>query len=117
MVQLTVKITTTRGRAHQLIDALHMLMRRAQQARGCSGAHIAADLYEPDAIWYVEDWQDPRALDARLRSDDASQLLALIETSVKPPSLEFRMIEQSRGLDYLEAARLKVDQNYQKLMQ
>jgi quinol monooxygenase YgiN len=112
MVQLTVKITAALGRAHQLIDALHMLMRRAQQAKGCSGAHIAADLDEPDAFWYVEDWQDPRALEARLRSDDASQLLALMETSVKAPSLEFRMIEQSRGLDYVEAARSRGDESW-----
>lgn len=105
MVQLTMKITAASGHAHHLVDALHVVMQLARQSSNCSGSHIAADVDEAGAFWYVEDWQDQEALRERLQSDGFSQLLALMETSVTTPSLEFRMVEESRGLDYVAAVR------------
>lgn len=105
MVQLTVKITAAEGRGHQLVEALHELMRRALQTKGCAAAHVAADVDQSDAYWYCEDWQDTGALEGRVRSDHFSQLLALMETSTEQPTLEFRVIEELRGLDYVAAVR------------
>jgi quinol monooxygenase YgiN len=105
MVQMTVRLTATSGRAPQLVEALHALMRHSRGHGGCSDAHIAADVDEANAFWYCEDWEDERALEEELRSDRFSQLLALMETSVKPPTLEFRMVADTRGLDYVTAAR------------
>jgi quinol monooxygenase YgiN len=105
MVQLTVRLTATAGRAHQMVDALHLLMRQTRQRAGCSDAHIAMDVDEANAFWYREDWQDDGALDEALRSDHFSQLLALMETSTNPPVLELRTITETRGLDYVAAVR------------
>jgi quinol monooxygenase YgiN len=82
MVQLTMRLTATSGRAHQLVEALHSRMRRTQRQSGCSEAHIAADV---DAFWYFENWENTQALDDELRTDRFSQLLALMETSARPP--------------------------------
>lgn len=105
MVQLTVRITAASGHAHHLVDALHVLMRRALQTRGCTRAHVAADVDVADAFWYSEDWHDPEALEERIKGDQFSQLLALMETSVVEPSLEFRTIADSRGLEYVATVR------------
>jgi quinol monooxygenase YgiN len=109
MVQLTVRLTAAPGRAHQLVQALHALMRRAQQNEGCSAAHIAADATAGDEFWYSEDWEDVEALEGDMRSDRFSQLLALMETSAQPPLLEFRLIAETRGLEYVTAVREAAD--------
>jgi quinol monooxygenase YgiN len=105
MVQLSVRLTAASGRAHQLVQALHALMRQARQNEGCSAAHIAADATAGDAFWYSEDWPDVDALEAELSSDRFSQLLAVMETSAQPPLLEFRVVAETRGLEYVAAAR------------
>jgi quinol monooxygenase YgiN len=105
MVQMTVRLTAASGRAPQLVEALHALMRETRRRAGCSDAHIAVDVDEAHAFWYCEDWQDERALEDELRSETFSQLLALLETSTTPPVLEFRTIAETRGLDYVSAVR------------
>jgi quinol monooxygenase YgiN len=105
MVQLLVRITAATGQSHRLVQALHVLMRRALQVPGCSAAHIGADVEAADVFWYWEDWQDARDLEERMRTSQFSQLLALLETSASAPSVEFRVVEQSRGLDYIAAVR------------
>ena len=105
MVQLTVRLTVTPGRSPQLVEALHMLMRQARRQGGCAAAHIAADVDEANAFWYVEDWQDVGALEGELRTERFSQLLELMEASPDPPVLEFRTITEVRGLDYVSAVR------------
>ena len=82
-------------------------MRQARRSGGCTSAHIAADVDEANAFWYVEDWQDAAALEGDLKTDRFSQLLALMETSEQPPALEFRMVGETRGLDYVAAARAR----------
>ncbi len=105
MVQLTLRLTAASGRARELVQALCVLMRQARHNEGCSAAHIAADATAGDAFWYIEDWDDVETLEGELRSDRFSQLLALMETSAQPPLLEFRMISETRGLEYVTAVR------------
>lgn len=105
MVQLTVRIAAVTGRARELVDALHSLMQRSQQTPGCSGVHIAADVDEADVFWYCEDWADQANLERRVKAEPFSQLLALMETSATPPSMEFRTVAESRGLEYVSTLR------------
>jgi quinol monooxygenase YgiN len=105
MVQLTLRITAAHGRAHHLVEALHPHVRQALRTSGCRAAHLAADVEAADVYWYCEEWEDPRALERRVRAPEFSEFLALMETSTEPPLLEFRVIEKTRGLDYVERLR------------
>jgi quinol monooxygenase YgiN len=111
MVQVTVRLTAVSGRSHQLVQALHTLMRETLRRGGCSGAHIAADVDAADAFWYVEDWKDAAALEAQFTTDGFSQLLALIETAAEAPVVEFRVVSATRGLDYVAEVREAADAN------
>jgi quinol monooxygenase YgiN len=105
MVQLLLRLTAASGRSHELVQALHPLVRRASHSAGCRGAHLAADVEDADVFWYCEEWDDPKGLEARVRTEQFSELLSLMETSVEPPMLEFRVIDETRGLDYVSAVR------------
>jgi quinol monooxygenase YgiN len=105
MVQLVVRFTAAPSRSHQLVQALKSHSRRAARSAGCGAAHLSSDLDQPDVFWYWEDWNDPAALEGKVRSEQFSELLALMETSAAEPLLEFRVVEQSKGLDYVAAVR------------
>ena len=105
MVQLTLRLTAASGRAHELVEALHALTRHTRRQGGCFGAHIAADVDEANAFWYWEDWEDHEALEEEMRTERFSQLLALMETSSQPPVMEFRVVAETRGLEYVSAVR------------
>ncbi len=105
MVQLTVQMTAASGRAHELIEALHLLMRHSRRPGGCTRAHIAADVDRANAYWYCEDWESAEALDEELKSERFRQLLALMETSAEAPCLELRMVSETHGLEYVGAHR------------
>jgi quinol monooxygenase YgiN len=107
MVQMTVRLTATSGRAPQLIDALHSLMRHSRGHAGCLSASLAADVDEANTFSYQEDWRDEESIKEELRTDRFSQLLSLMETSVTPPVLEFRFVTETRGLEYVSAARAR----------
>ena len=107
MVQMTVRLTAASGRARQLIEAFHSIMRQTRGHIGCSGAGLAADVDEANTFCYREDWHDERALEDALRTDRFSQLLSLMETSETPPVLEFRVIAETRGLEYVTATRAR----------
>jgi quinol monooxygenase YgiN len=105
VVQLTVRLTAKAGRAQQLVQALRSVMKHAVLNGACSGAYIAADVDEANAFWYCEDWQDALELEGQLRTERFSHLLALLETAPVPPLLEFRVVAETRGLDYVAAVR------------
>jgi quinol monooxygenase YgiN len=105
MVQLILRLTAATGRAGQLVEALSPHVRRATRSAGCRAAHLATDVASADVFWYCEEWDDAGALEARVRTDQFAQILAVMETSAEPPVLEFRVIEQSKGLEYVAAVR------------
>jgi len=105
MVQLILRVTASPGRAHDLVQALHPHIRRAMHTDGCRAAHLAADIGAADVFWYCEEWDDTSALEAKVRAAEFSELLALMETSAEPPLMEFRVINEARGLDYVASLR------------
>jgi quinol monooxygenase YgiN len=105
MMQFTALFTAASGRVHETLEALHASKREAQRVEGCIAVHIAADADRPNAFWYREDWLDVQALEAELRSDRFSRLLALMETCAKRPTVEFRLVTETRGLEYVAAVR------------
>ena len=105
MIQLLVSLTAASGHSQELVQALQPLARRATQSAGCRGAHLAADVSDAHVFWYCEEWDDVEALEAKLRTESFTDFLALAETSVTPPFIEFRVIQEFRGLDYVSAVR------------
>lgn len=80
-------------------------MRQALLDRGCSGAHIAADVTEADVYWYCEDWCGLEDLERQLKTERFVRLLGLLEIGPRAPLLEFRVIAETRGLDYVATVR------------
>jgi quinol monooxygenase YgiN len=105
MVQLIVKLVTPESDVHELVHALRAVMRGARQARGCSFAQVCLPAIDPGKVSYVEEWDDAEQLQQQFGSERFLRLLAIIETASEQPVVEFRIVSQTHGLEYITAAR------------
>lgn len=109
VVQLQLRIISAAGRIQQTIQALRSLMVPAQLDRGCSGCWLYVDNMNSRCLCYVEEWASPADLEREICSARFTLLLSVMEAAPKAPSLEFRFISQTRGLDYVKEIRLVRD--------
>ena len=104
VVQLLGRLMAAPGRA-QLVEALRLMKRQAHGRRGCSDASVAADIDDAGVLWYSEEWEDLEDLEGYMRTNAFARMLALLEAAVQPPLMEFRVISETRGLEYVAAVR------------
>jgi len=76
-------------------------MRPARQARGCSFAQIYNRPNDDLRIDYVEEWDDAGELRAQFGSKRFLRLLELLEMAAERPVVEFRVISETHGLEYI----------------
>ncbi len=88
-----------------MIQALNSLMLPIQLDRGCLGCHLYTDSAESNSFFYVEKWATEKDLEREIRSDRFTRLLSIMESSPKPPVLEFWFNWQTRGLEYIAKVR------------
>lgn len=105
MVQLLVRLAAPSGRTEDVLDALQVVMRPAHQARGCCFARIYQEMNHEQRIEYVEEWDDDSDLRDQLGSVRFARLLELLEMAAEPPLLEFRVISEKHGLEYIAESR------------
>jgi quinol monooxygenase YgiN len=105
VIHLVLKIIADPKRVKPMIQALNSLMLPIQLDRGCGGCYLCADVGEPNSLLYVEEWATQRDLEREMRSDRFTRLLSVMESSPKPPVLEFQFVSQTRGLEYIAEVR------------
>jgi len=88
-----------------MVEALRSVMLPARLERNCIRAHILRDVDVPEVINYIEEWPGLDDIERRIRSGPFAHLLALMEASPVPPSIEFRVVAEVRGLEYVAAVR------------
>ena len=76
-------------------------MRPAQQAPGCSFAQIYHRANDDRRIEHVEEWDDSDELRAQFGSNRFARLLEVLEMAAEPPLVQFRVISETHGLEYI----------------
>jgi quinol monooxygenase YgiN len=105
MVQLMVRLAAPQGRIDDVLEAFQVVMRPAQQARGCRFARIYQEATDPQLIEYVEEWDTAVDLRGQLGSVRFARLLELLEMADERPVLEFRDISRTHGLEYVAESK------------
>ncbi len=107
MVQLLARLVAPPARVEELLLALRTVLRPANQARGCSFAQVYQCPNDPCRIEYVEEWDDANELRDELASVRFRRLLGLLEMAADCPVLEFRVITETHGLEYVDTELTK----------
>jgi len=105
MAHLALTLLAPRGQAAEIAEALRSLSRRAQLDRGCDSSEVYASLDDRSRLSLQQEWVAEADLARYVRSDDFSAVLALLDLSSVPPTLEFHCAGQKRGLDYVAELR------------
>jgi quinol monooxygenase YgiN len=101
MVQLLVKLVASPGRVVDVVEALRAVMRPAQQARGCSFSGVYVSANDSRHVVYVEDWDDAGELRGQFGTERFHRLLELLEMAADRPHVEFRVVSETHGLEYI----------------
>jgi quinol monooxygenase YgiN len=100
-VRMTIEWLVPIGQARPITMALHSVAADTRPTRGCVGCSVATDIGSRGIVRYTEEWQSEDDLRRRVRSDNFSHLVALIEDATDPPSIEFTLAHTTRGLDFV----------------
>jgi len=76
-------------------------MRPAQRAHGCRLARTYRWADDDRRIDYVEEWDDARELRGQFGSERFVRLLEVLEMAAERPVVEFRVIAERHGLEYV----------------
>jgi len=101
MVQLLVRLVAAPGRVPDILYGLRAVIRPAQQARGCIFAQLCHRANDSRRIDYVEEWEDAAELRGQFGSERFVRLLEVLEMAAERPVVEFRVISETHGLEYI----------------
>jgi quinol monooxygenase YgiN len=105
VVQFVLTLTLSPVEAAEVLRALRAVMLSARLERRCRRAQILRDIDAPDLVCYVEEWPAREDIDSRICTGSFSHLLALMEANSSHPSIEFRIVTEVHGLEYVAVVR------------
>jgi quinol monooxygenase YgiN len=105
MTQVFLKLTAPDNRTPEILQALGAIRLPAELDRDCIRTQLGIDVQDPDVIFYLEEWLSAEGLERRVASPNFRELLSLVELAAEPPTLEFRDIARTRGLEYVASVR------------
>jgi quinol monooxygenase YgiN len=109
MVRLSVQLHAHACRARAIEAALRVLIRGTRLQPGCQGCqvwtHAEEDAHGRWEVRYEERWASEEAIEHRVRSDDFTKVLEVLEAAAEPPNVEFDFVSRHQGLEYVEGIR------------
>lgn len=106
MVLATLRIVPRPREEEHTLAAVRTVADSTRALPGCVHGEIYREVDPPWALVYAEAWADERHLEEHLLSPDYDLVLDLMESSAEPPSLEFRLVAETRDLAWVERLRL-----------
>ena len=102
---MTVRLTSRAEKAQEMLQALRSVMLPAEFEAGSMGCHLYAEAGETDSLCYVEEWATEQDMERTIRSIRFGRLLAIMECAIGLPTLEVRLIAETRGWNYIRQIR------------
>jgi quinol monooxygenase YgiN len=105
MIVATVRIVPRPGQEEHTLRAIRSVADSARALPGCVVGKILREVTPPWGLTYSETWQEEELLARHLTSSDYDLVLHLLEASVEPPTLSFRVVSELRDLSWVEQLR------------
>jgi len=111
MIIAMLRIKVPGKRRKDFLDSAQLIIGPTKVQPGCISCGFYQDLYDPDAILFVEEWESRESLDHHIKSDLYRIILSLLELSRELPEIKLSTISKTEGLEAIEAVR-GVDQGF-----
>jgi quinol monooxygenase YgiN len=107
VVQVILTMVVPPRRTTEMKQTLRSLMLPLPAAPGFILCRLYQEADDKNTICYMEEWDTPEDLDRQILSSHYTQLMTLIEAAAEPPELRLNWVADVKGLEYLEAVRLR----------
>ncbi len=104
VVRLAVVLAAPARGTKQLVHAFRLLASPTSLEPGCLGCRVWTEDHE-SCVRYEEVWGTEEAIRLRVRSEEFTRLLELLESAPEAPTHQFDFVTETRGLDYVEEVR------------
>ena len=105
MIRISLRLSTDAQQTDAVAQALRLLMRQAQAEESCIRCELLEVVESPEILLYIEEWSTVEDVERQIRSERIYRLLLVMEEASCPPKLEFALVPETRGLEYVEAVR------------
>ncbi len=105
MIIESVGVITSSARHEELGRGLLSLLGPMRAEAGCIDCRLFRDLINPNAFQLETYWKTEDDLTRHVRSPVYKKLLFLMEMGAEPPTIEFHEVNQTRGLEFIQAVR------------
>jgi len=106
MIIEQVYILPTQEQREKIASALASVVDQTQEQPGCMSCRVLQNWQDLGEFLIEVKWNSMDGLINHLRSETYTRLLLLIELSASPPTLHFYTVQEVRGLDLVQRARL-----------
>jgi quinol monooxygenase YgiN len=107
VVRLAVVLSAPVHGSQQLVDALRFLALPTSFEPGCLGCRVSTADDDASVVRYEEEWATEEAMRQRVRSEQFTRILEVLESAPRAPRVQFDFVTETRGLDYVEEVRKK----------
>jgi quinol monooxygenase YgiN len=107
MIHATVTIAAPPGQRDHVLQFLRSLVNPTRAKPGCLLCELYENVEAANSFTLTEEWATQEDFHRRLRSETYRRLLIVMEQSVNSPTVRFRMVSDSMGMEAIFAARGK----------
>ena len=105
MVLSIVRIVPRRNEYEHTLRVLGAFADSVRPLPGCESVQILACSSSQSEVVYMESWRDRGRFERHVGSPQYELILELIETSSEPPRVEYHLVSEVRGAEWLEQLR------------
>jgi len=105
LITSTIRITASDSLNSEIVRLLRSLIEPTRVETGCISCGLYRDLYDPNILIWVEDWDTQDNLERHLRSPQYKKVLAALDMSDAQPELRFDTVVETKGMQLIAEAR------------
>lgn len=102
---VTLRIKVPLHQYGSFFDAARMYVGPTRVQPGCISCSFYQDVYDSDMFVLVEEWENRKAVDKHLQSEQYRIVLSLMDISDHPPDLKVSTISRTEGLEAVRTVR------------
>jgi len=106
MIDTTIKITVPPEKLKEVLQTFKAILGPIRREQGCISCNCYVDVEAENIMFFREEWNTGKELDAHLKSGHFGVLIGAMKLLNKEPEIRFDTIASTAGVEAITAARV-----------
>lgn len=107
MIRASIRMLIPLAKQKEAVLILELVDEKARIEKGCISSHIYRGVEDRRSLHYEQCWENEEDMNRHLRSENYQKVLLVMEMAIAKPEVRFDRVDDSSGMDTIEAARKK----------